>query len=343
MSVLNRHSGPRTARSDPESRQQSRRFATAAALLAITAACGPATAQGYPTKPVRFVVASGAGGSTDGLARIIGERLSQGWNQSVVYDNRPGAGGLIAGEVTARASADGYTILVSTSAAIAVSVSLYKKLPYDPVRDFAPIVLIARQPYMLIAHPASVASVKELIATARQKPGQLAFAHTGAGTGTHLAGELFMRAAQVKMLSVPYKSIAGSITAVVSGEVPLTFTSVFSAWSQAKTGRARALAVTGANRSPAAPQVPTMAEAGLANYVTGNWYGLLAPAAAPRNVVLLLNTQVNAILAHPDVKELLVSQGFEPAGGTPEAFGKFIKSEILEYAAVIKAAGLQAE
>ena len=313
------------------------------ALLAMTIASGPAAAQAYPTKPVRFVVASGAGGSTDGLARIVGERLAQGWNQGVVYDNRPGAGGIIAGEVTARASPDGYTLLFSTSAAIAVSVSLYRKLPYDPVKDFAPIVLVATQPYMLIAHPSSVASVKELIAAAKAKPGHFAFAHTGAGTGTHLAGELFMRAAQVKMLSVPYKSIAGSITAVVSGEVPLTFTSIFSAWSQAKIGKARALAVTGANRSPAAPQVPTMAEAGLPGYVTGNWYGVLSPAAAPRNIVLLLNKQVNAVLARPEVKELLVNQGFEPAGGTPEAFGKFIRSEIVEYAAVIKAAGLQAE
>jgi tripartite-type tricarboxylate transporter receptor subunit TctC len=152
-----------------------------------------------------------------------------------------------------------------------------------------------------------------------------------------------MRAAQVKLLSVPYKSIAGSVTAVVSGEVPLTFTSVFSASAQAKAGRARALAVTGASRSPAAPQVPTMAEAGLANYVSGNWYGLLAPAGTPRNLVLLLNKQVNAVLSRPDVKELLVNQGFEPAADTPEAFAKFIRSEIAEYAALIKAAGLKAE
>ena len=282
--------------------------------MGLALICSSAVAQEYPTKPVRFIVASGAGGATDGLARTLGERLTPTWNQSVVYDNRPGAGGIIAGEVTARASPDGYTLLFSTSAAIAVSVSLYRKLPYDPLKDFAPIVLVATQPYMLIAHPSSASSVKELIAMAKAKPGQIAFAHTGAGTGTHLAGELFMRAAQVTLLSVPYKSIAGSITAVVSGEVPLTFTSVFSAWSQAKTGRARALAVTGKTRSPAAPQVPTMAEAGLPNYATGNWYGMLAPAATPRNVVLLLNRQTNAVLKRPDVREILINQGFEPAG-----------------------------
>jgi tripartite-type tricarboxylate transporter receptor subunit TctC len=305
--------------------------------------CGSAGAQDYPTKPVRFVVASGAGGATDGLARVVGERLSPVWNQGVVYDNRPGAGGIIAGEVTSRSSPDGHTLLFSTSAAIAVSVSLYKKLPYDPVKDFAPIVLVATQPYMLIAHPASVSSVKELIATAKAKPGQLGFAHTGAGTGSHLAGELFMRTAQVKLMSVPYKSIAGSLTAVVSGEVPLLFTSISSAWSQAKTGRARALAVTGTSRSPAAPQVPTMAEAGLPNYVTGNWYGVLAPSATPRNIVALLNKQVNAVLMRPEVKELLITQGYEPAGGSSDAFAKFIKSEIAVYAALISSAGIQAE
>ena len=314
---------------------------TAGVLLAL--ACSAVFAQPYPTKPVRFVVASGAGGSTDGLARIIGERLGPIWNQGLVYDNRPGAGGIIAGEVTARSNPDGYTLLFSTSAAIAVSVSLYKKLPYDPVKDFAPIVLVATQPYMLIAHPASAGSVKELIAMAKAKPGQIGFAHTGAGTGTHLTGELFMRAAQVKMLSVPYKSIAGSITAVVSGEVPLTFTSIFSAWAQAKTGKARALAVTGKTRSPAVPQVPTMAEAGLPNFETGNWYGVLAPAATPRPIVVQLNKQINEVLQRPEVKETLVKLGYEPAGGSPEAFAKFIKSEMTEFAEVVRSAGLKAE
>lgn len=314
-----------------------------ASCIALALACTSVFAQAYPTKPVRFVVASGPGGSTDGLARILGDKLGPLWNQGVVYDNRPGAGGLIAGDVTARATPDGHTLLFSTSAAIAVSVSLYKKMPYDPVKDFAPVVLVATQPYMLIAHPSSVGSVKELIATAKAKPGQIGFAHTGAGTGTHLAGELFMRRAQVKMLSVPYKSIGQSITAVVSGEVPLTFTSIFSAYAQAKTGKARALAVTGRTRSPAAPEVPTMAEAGLPNYEAGNWYGVLAPSATPRAVVAQLNKQVNAVLQRADVKDTLVKLGYEPAGGSSEAFAKFIRSEIAEYAALIKAAGIQAE
>ena len=317
-------------------------FVVALAALFCTAVVAQTPSQ-YPTKPVRVVVASGPGGSTDGLARILGDRLQALWNQPVVYDNRPGAGGILAGEGAARATPDGYTLLFSTGAAIAVSVSLYKKMPYDPVKDFAPIVLVAKQPYMLMANPSSVASVKELIAAAKAKPGQIGFAHTGAGTGTHLAGELFMRRAQVKMLSVPYKSIGQSITAVVSGEVPLTFTSVFSAYAQVKNGKARALAVTGKTRSPAAPDVPTMAEAGLPNYEFANWYGVLAPAATPRAIVAQLNNQLNLLLDRPDVRDTLVKLGYEPAGGSADAFSRFIRSEITEYAALIKAAGIHAE
>jgi len=313
------------------------------ASVALSSAVFSVCAQEYPTRPVRFVVASGPGGSTDNLARITGERLSQGWKHPLVYDNRPGAGGILAGEATARALPDGHTLLFSTSAAIAVSVSLYQKLPYDPIKDFAPIVQIATQPYMLISHPASVSSVKELIASAKSNPGQISFSHTGAGTGTHLAGELFMRAAQVKLLSVPYKSIGQSMTAVLSGETQLTFTSVFTAWNQAKSGRAKALGVTGKVRSPAAPQVPTMAEAGLPNYVAGNWYGLLAPAGTPRKLVEMLNARVNAALGRAETKELLIAQGFEPAGGSPEEFALFIRSEIKDFAALIKSAGLKAQ
>jgi len=314
-----------------------------AGMLAISAVSTQASAQGHPNRPVRLIVASGAGGSTDNLARIVGERLGQSWRHPVVYDNRPGAGGMIAGEVTAKASPDGHTLLFSTSAAIAVSVSLYQRVPYDPVKDFSPIVLVATQPYMLIAHPSSVSSVKELIAAAKANPGQIAFSHTGSGTGTHLAGELFMRTAQVKLLSVPYKSIGQSMTAVLSGETQLTFTSVFTAWSQAKTGRVKALAVSGKSRSPAAPQVPTMAEAGLPGYVTGNWYGFLAPAGTPSSLVQGLNRDINAILARTEVKDMLLAQGFEPAGGSIEEFRQFIRAEIKQYAALIQAAGINAQ
>jgi len=312
------------------------------ATLALALLCIPAWAETFPTKPVRLIVASGPGGSTDTLARTLGDRVIPVWNQAFVYDNRPGAGGQIAGELTARAVPDGYTLLFSTSAAIAVSVSLYKKLPYDPVKDFSPIVLAATQPYMLIANPSSATSVRELIAMAKAKPGDIGFAHTGVGTGTHLAGELFMHVTGVKLLSVPYKSIGASLVAVVSGETPLTFTSIHSAWSQAKAGRARALAVTGKTRSPAAPQVPTMAEAGVPNYVIGNWYGVLGPAGTPPAIVAQVNRQINTVLARQDVRDTLTNQGFDAAGGTPQEFARFIKSEIAAYAALIKSAGINA-
>ena len=313
------------------------------AAVACALACANAAAQDYPSRPVRFIVAAGPAGSTDALARVIGDRISPALRQPIVYDNRPGAGGVIAGEVASRATPDGHTLLFSTSAAIAVSVSLYRKLPYDPVRDFAPIALVATQPYMLIAHPSSAGSVRDLIAMAKARPGQIGFSHTGPGSGTHLAGELFMRAAQVKLMSVAYKTSTGSVTAVVSGEVPLTFTSVFFAYAQAKAGRARALAVSGATRSPAAKEVPTFAEAGLPGYVTGNWYGVLAPARTSREIVALLSSQINAVLKRPEVGELLVNQGFEPAGGSPQEFAKFIGAEIAQYAAVIRAAGIHAD
>lgn len=314
-----------------------------AVFAAVVTAQREAAAQEYPSRPVRLVVASGPGGSTDNLARLVGERLAEGWKQALVYDNRPGAGGILAGDTAAKGSPDGHTLLFSTSAAIAVSVSLYRKLPYDPVRDFAPIVHVASQPYMLIAHPASVASVQALIAAAKANPGQISFSHTGAGTGTHLAGELFMHAANVKLLSVPYKSIGQSMTAVLSGETQLTFTSVYTAWTQARIGRVKALAVTGKSRSPAAPQVPTMAEAGLPGYVAGNWYGLLAPAGTPRAIVEALNTRVNAALQRDETRERLIAQGFEPAGGSAEAFARFIRSEIRDYAALVKSAGLKVQ
>ena len=309
--------------------------------LALFAASGIAAAQQYPEKPIRFVVAAGPGGSTDNLARLLGERLLPALGQPLVYDNRPGAGGIIAGEVVARAAPDGYTLLFSTSAAIAVSVSLYRKLPYDPRRDFAPIVLVATQPYMLIAHPGSVSSVKELIAQAKANPGKISFSHTGAGTGTHLAGELFMHVAQVKLLSVPYKSIGQSLTAVASGETQLTFTSVFSAWGLAKAGRAKALAVSSRTRSPAAPAVPTMAEAGLPDYVAGNWYAMLAPAGTPRPIVQRLNALSNEVLQHPQLRDRLVAQGFEPAGGPAEELARFVASEIDAYARLIATAGIK--
>ena len=314
-----------------------------AAFALSCAASQAGHAQAFPAKPVRFVVASGPGGSTDGVSRIIGDKLAEFWGQQLVHDNRPGAGGILAAEIVARAPADGYTILVATSAGIAVSPSLYKKMPYDPDKAFAPISQAGTQDYMLIVHPSSVSSVKELIAAAKAKPGQISFSHTGIGTGTHLAGELFKTAAGVDLLSVPYKNITAAIVAVMAGEVPVSFVSIYSALPQVKAGRARALAVTGLQRSPAMPELPTMIEAGLAGYSSGNWYGFLAPAGTPRAIIDKLNADIQKALAQKDVRERMTRQGMEPAGSTPDEFAKFIRAETLKYAKVVKAAGLRSE
>lgn len=317
------------------------------ALLFTVTVHGSAVAQPallpFPNKPVRFVVASGPGGSTDGVSRIIGDKLSEFWGQQLVHDNRPGAGGILAAEIVARAPADGYTLLVSTSAGIAVSPSLYKKIPYDPDKAFAPISQAGTQDYMLIAHPASIGSVKELIAAAKAKPGHISFSHTGTGTGTHLAAELFKSAAGVDFLSVPYKNITAAMIAVMAGEVPISFVSIYSALPQVKSGRAKALAVTGLQRSPAMPELPTIIEAGVAGYSSGNWYGFLAPAGTPRATIDRLNADIHKALAQKEVRERMTRQGMEPVGSSPDEFAKFIQSETIKYAKVVKAAGIRGE
>ena len=317
---------------------------TRALMLTVAAlAGGAALAQGFPNKPVRFVVASGPGGSTDGVSRIVGDKLAEFWGQQLVHDNRPGAGGILAAEIVARAVPDGYTVLVGTSAGLSVSPSIYRKMPYDAEKAFAPISLAGTQDYMLIAHPGSVASVKELITVAKARPGSIAFSHTGSGTGTHLAAELFRSAAGVDLLSVPYKNISAAIIAVIAGEVPVSFVSIYSALPQVKAGRARALAVTGLQRSPAMPELPTMIEAGIAGYSSGNWYGFLTTAGTPRAVIDKLNADILKALAQKDVRERMVRQGMEPRGSAPDECAKFIRSETIKYAKVVKAAGIRSE
>ncbi|HTE15069.1 MAG TPA: tripartite tricarboxylate transporter substrate binding protein [Burkholderiales bacterium] len=318
-------------------------------LLAVATGAMASTtvvAQSFPNKPVRFVVASGPGGSTDGVSRIIGDKLSEVWGQQLVHDNRPGAGGILAAEIVARAVPDGYTVLVGTSAGLSVSPSIYKKMPYDPDKAFAPISLAGTQDYMLIANPAaasSMGSVKELIAAAKAKPGFISFSHTGSGTGTHLAAELFKSAAGVDLLSVPYKNITAAMIAVMSGEVPISFVSIYTALPQVRSGKAKALAVTGEKRSPAAPELPTVSESGLPGYESRNWYGFLATAGTPRTVIDKLNADILKALSHKEVRERMTRQGMEPGGSTPDEFAKFIRSETAKYARVIKAAGIRGE
>ena len=312
-------------------------------LILTAIGCNPVIAQDYPTKPIRFIITGGAGGSTDVVARIVGDKLAGALGQPFVYDNRPGASGIIAAENTARSAPDGYTMYLGTTGGLAINVSLFKKLPYDPVRDFAPVSLVGTQPYMLVVHPSVPAkSVKDLIALARKAPGQISFSHTGVGSATHLAGALLEGDAGVTFLSVPYKSPA-HFTAVISGEVSFTITSVYLSWTQVQAGKLRALAVTGKHRSGVAPNVPTMIESGIPGYEMGNWYGFLMPAATPAAIVNLVNAKTVEALKRPDVRAALLKSEVEPVGSSPQEFAKFISSETAKYAALIKHVGIKPE
>ncbi len=303
----------------------------------------PVVAQEYPAKPIRIIITGGAGGSTDVVARIVGDKLAGVLGQSLVYDNRPGASGIIAAELAARSAPDGYTMYLGTLGGLAVNVSLYKKLPYDPVRDFAPVTLVGSQPYMLVVHPSVPAkSVAELVKLAKRAPGHVSFSHTGIGSATHLAGALLEGAAGVTFLSVPYKSPA-HFTAVISGEVSFTITSVYLSWVQVQAGKIRALAVTGKQRSAVAPNVPTMVEAGVPGYEMGNWYGLLMPAATSPAIVSLMSARISEVLKRPDARASLAKAEVEAIGGSPQEFAKFIAAETAKFAALIKHAGIKAE
>ncbi|MBY0266255.1 MAG: tripartite tricarboxylate transporter substrate binding protein [Burkholderiales bacterium] len=309
---------------------------------ALAAATGTVMAQVYPVKPIRFIVPSTPGGSVDTLARTVGPRLADKWGQQVIVDNRSGAGGAIAGELVAKSPPDGYTLLVGTVASLATNVSLQKKLPYDPMKDFAPVTLIATQNLMLLVHPSlPVKSVKELTALAKKKPGSLSFSSAGNGTGGHLSGELYKMLAGIDLLHVPYKGVAPAMIDVVSGQVTMTFASILSGSQQVKTGRLRALAVTGARRSPAVAELPTMMEAGVAGYESATWYGIVAPAGTPADIVNRLSSEIVAILKGPEMNDRLSKEGADPVGNTPAEFARHIQSEIEKWRRVIRAAGIQ--
>lgn len=312
----------------------------------LTFALSPAfcAAQTYPSKPIRIIVPSTPGGSVDMLARTIGARLGERWGQQVVVDNRSGAGGVIAGELTARAAPDGYTLIMATISSMATNVSLARNLPYDPIRDFAPITHVASQQIVLLAGTNFAAkTLQDLITMAKAKPGQITFGTAGNGTGGHLAGELLKLMAGIDLTHIPYKGSSPALIDVISGQVPLTPISINTALPSIKTGRVRALAVSGAHRSQTLPDTPTMNEAGVKGYESYTWYGMLAPKATARAVITKLNAETVAILKIPEVRERLLADGAEPIGNTPEQFGTFIQSEIDKWGRVIKAAGLKAE
>ena len=303
-----------------------------------------AFAQTWPSKPVKWVVPFAPGGTTDILARTIGEKLTIALGQPIIVENRPGAGGALGAEFTAKAPADGYTIMGGTISTHAINASLYKNLPYDPVKDFAPITLIVRVPNMLVVNPDIPAkNVGELIALMKANPGTYSFASSGNGTSQHLSGELFKSMAGVDMQHIPYKGSPPALQDVVGGQVSMTFDNITTAWPLAKGGKLRALAVTTAKRSAVAPDVPTLAESGLAGYEVGSWQGVFAPAGTPPAIVQRLNAEIVKIINMPDVKEKLVGLGAEPVGNTPEEFGALVKSEVAKWADVVKKSGAKVD
>jgi tripartite-type tricarboxylate transporter receptor subunit TctC len=313
------------------------------AAFALLAA-GVAGAQSWPAKPIRWIVPFAPGGTTDILARTISDKLTIALGKPVIVENNPGAGGGVGAVQTAKAAPDGYTIMGGTISTHAINASLYKTLPYDPVKDFTPITLIARVPNLLVVNPDVPAkNVKELIALMKANPSKYTFASSGNGTSQHLSGELFKSMAGVDMQHIPYKGSPAALQDVVSGQVTMTFDNITTAWPLAKAGKLRALAVTTAKRSPIAPDVPTLAEAGLAGYEIGSWQGVFAPAGTPVDVVKRLNTEIVKIINMPDVREKLVGLGAEPVGNTPDEFAALVKGEVVKWAAVVKQSGARVD
>ena len=315
-------------------------------LGALLAACLPSTllAQTWPAKPVRFIVPFPPGGGNDTIARLMAQTLSAPLGQQVIVDNRPGAGGTIGAEAAARAPADGYTMFLAGVATHGINPNLRKKLPYDALKDFEAVSLIASAPLLVVIHPSlPVKSVKDLVAVAKSRPGQINYASNGAGGSSHLAVELFNMMTGTKMVHVPYKGLAPALTDLLSGEVQVMFSSAVAMLPQVKTGRLRAIAMTGSKRSAAIPNVPTVAEAGVPGYETGSWYGVVVPAGTPRAVVDRLSREIQGIVKSADITSKLNEEAVIPVGSTPEAFDKHIRAELARWAKVIKAAKVELE
>ena len=316
-------------------------------LIATTcvAASAPALSQTtYPTKPIRLVVPFVPGGSTDLIARIMGQKLDEALGQQVVVENRAGAGGNIGVEYVAKSAPDGYTLIFGHIGTFGFGPSLYQKLPYDPVKDFAPITLFAMVPNMLVVHPALPAkTVKELIALAKARPGQMNYGSSGNGSASHLASEYFKLLSKTDIIAIPYKGTGPLVTDLIAGQTSLTITGVPPLYPFVQSGRLRGIAVGSVKRLALMPDLPTIAEAGVPGYESSTWFGPLAPAKTPREIILRLNTELLKILQRPDIKARFAAEGAEGLGSTPEEFGTYIKSEIDRWGRVIKAAGVRPE
>ena len=314
---------------------------SAFALLGAPSALAQAP---FPTKPVRLVVPFPAGGTTDILARAAAQKLSETLGQQVIVDNRPGAGGNIGAELVAKAQADGYTLLMGTVGTHAINPSLYAKMPYDHVKDFAPVILVAGVPNVLVVNPdLPFKTVADVVAYAKANPGKLNFASSGSGTSIHLSGELFKVMAGVQMTHVPYKGSAPALTDLIGGQVQLMFDNLPSALPQIKGGKLRAVAVTSTTRAAALPDVPTVAESGLPGFESSSWFGILAPAGTPKDIIAKINTDVQKWLSTPEAKEKLLGQGANAAGGSPEDFAKHIQAETAKWAKVVKESGAKVD
>ncbi len=317
---------------------------SAAAVLALALCLRGAGAGAFPDKPVRFVVGFTPGGPSDILARALGQKLAERWGQQVVIDNRPGAGGNLAAEIVAKSPPDGHTWLLGNNSILATNQSLYRRLNYDPVKDFAPVALVAIQPNILVVHPSlPIKSVAELISFASKNPGKLNYASSGSGAAAHLAGELFKAMAGVDMVHVPYKGAQPALTDVISGQVQLMFATSASVVPYVRAGRLRALAITTARRSALMPELPTMSDSGVPGFEATTWHGVVVPVATPAPVVEFLNEEIRSVLKQPDLRERLGSLGAEVAAGTPKEFADYIAREIPKWAKLVRDSGATAD
>ena len=318
------------------------RFARILVLVSVFHG-GAAQAQGYPAKPIRVVVSLAPGGGVDTISRIVAQKLGERWGQQVVVENRPGGGGTLGADIVAKSPPDGYTLLTS-SISYAVIPTSHKNLPYDPVRDLTPVAVLVNSFNILAVHPSLPAkSVRELIALARAHPGELSYASSGNGGAANLALEMFKLATNTNILHVPYKGTAPGIVDLMAGRVSMTASAVVSVMPYARQGKLRALATVGSRRTPAAPELPTVAEAGVPGYAMDAWFGMFAPAAVPKDVLAQLNGEIVKILNAPDMKERLAQIGLEPAAEPLESTDAYIRAEIAKWAKVVKAANITAE
>jgi len=330
----------------PEAKITLRDVAPAGMLFAILAVgtAGAQTPVQYPVKAIRMIAPSAPGSGPDIMARTIAQKLSEAWSQPVVVEARPGAGGIIGSEAVAKSPPDGYTLIMGSAGSHSVNPSLYRKLPYDPLKDFAPVSLVSSAPNILIVHPSlPVKSVKDLIVLAKARPGQLTFGSGGNGSTAHLSGELFRMLAGINLVHVPFKGAPAAVLGVITGEISMAILNLPPALPHVKSGRLKALGVSTLKRSAALPELPTIAESGLPGYAATAWYGVLAPAGTPRAIILKLNAEIVKSLLNDEVKKRIAANGGEVIGSTPEEFTSVMKADIAKWAKVVQASGARAD